>query len=245
MSDEDSSEPTLHPALEEALGELAQATQELRNRHPTAPDNAISYTARAVGGRSLRSIDAGSVLRVRKRVVLAAGVEAAVRDGAVIVKGKLGTLEHRLPRGIQAKVDGGKVIVTREGESKQARSLHGLTRAIVRNMVEGVTKGYEKQLEIVGVSYQAALAGNAVRLKIGLANDLVFPIPPVIAGDSASSPAIDDVSTMWASSPWSRSATRNASTVRTADMRAKPTMNQGTRESQRLPAGTSAGVRLP
>jgi large subunit ribosomal protein L6 len=114
----------------------------------------------------------------KQPVSIPPGVEAAVRDGAVIVKGKLGTLEHRLPRGIQAKVDGGKVVVTREGESKQARSLHGLTRAIVRNMVEGVTKGYEKQLEIVGVSYQAALAGNAVRLKIGLANDLVFPIPP-------------------------------------------------------------------
>jgi len=113
----------------------------------------------------------------KKPVELPAGVEASVGSGKVVVKGKLGTLEHRLPAGIAAAVEGGKIRVSRDSEGKEARALHGLTRAILRNMVDGVTKGYEKQLEILGVSYQASATPNAVTLKVGFANDVVLSIP--------------------------------------------------------------------
>jgi large subunit ribosomal protein L6 len=70
------------------------------------------------------------------------------------------------------------LLVTRSDDNRVSRSLHGLTRALVANMVEGVSKGYEKKLEIVGVGYLAALQKNVLQLRVGFANELQVPIPP-------------------------------------------------------------------
>ena len=94
--------------------------------------------------------------------------------------GAAGTFRHR-PAGLRAsagvEVAAGEVKVSRPDESRGARELHGLTRTLVKNAVEGVTKGYEKQLEIVGVGYRAESRGQAVHLSLGYSHPIVFDIP--------------------------------------------------------------------
>jgi len=107
------------------------------------------------------------------------GVKASVSGGSLVVEGPLGKLEHRLHPAVRVQVDDtpARIVVTRDGESRSARALHGLTRALAANMVEGVTKGYEKRLEIVGVGYLAAVQKNVLQLRVGFANELQVPIP--------------------------------------------------------------------
>jgi large subunit ribosomal protein L6 len=108
------------------------------------------------------------------------GVKAAVANGVLTVEGPLGKLEQRLHPSVSVAVDAaaGQISVARSGENRIARSVHGLTRALAANMVEGVSKGYEKKLEIVGVGYLAALQKNTLQLRVGFANELQVPIPP-------------------------------------------------------------------
>jgi large subunit ribosomal protein L6 len=106
------------------------------------------------------------------------GVKASVASGALTVEGPLGKLEHRLHPAVAVAVDGGTLTVTRDGDGRLARSVHGLTRALAANMVEGVTKGFEKKLEIVGVGYLAAIQKNTLQLRVGFANELQVTIPP-------------------------------------------------------------------
>jgi len=116
--------------------------------------------------------------RIGKQAVeTPSGVEVKVASGKVTVKGKLGTLEHALPSGIEVSHAGGKISVTRTREDQQGRALHGLTRSILAGMVKGVTQGYEQQLEIVGVSYQASATPKVLALKLGYANEIKLPIP--------------------------------------------------------------------
>ena len=116
--------------------------------------------------------------RVGKQPIeVPAGVEVAVSGRKVTVKGKLGSLEQELPQGIDAKVEGGNVLVTRNGDSARSKALHGLARALLRNHVRGVSQGYVKELEIQGVSYQASVAGQKVTLKVGYANDVKLEAP--------------------------------------------------------------------
>jgi large subunit ribosomal protein L6 len=107
------------------------------------------------------------------------GVKAAVSGGTLAVEGPLGKLEHRLHPAVAVAVDaaGGLLTVTRDGDGRLARSVHGLTRALAANMVEGVSKGFEKKLEIVGVGYLAAIQKNVLQLRVGFANELHVPIP--------------------------------------------------------------------
>jgi large subunit ribosomal protein L6 len=99
-------------------------------------------------------------------------------DGRTLVcKGPKGTSKISLAEGINAKVEGGKVLIERAGEEKPVRAMHGTTRALVANMVEGVTKGYTKSLEIVGVGYRAAIQGKKVVLNVGFANSITVEIP--------------------------------------------------------------------
>ena len=107
------------------------------------------------------------------------GVKAAVANGVLTVEGPLGKLEQRLHPAVSVAVDAaaGELTVTRSGDNRIARSVHGLTRALAANMVEGVSKGYEKKLEIVGVGYLAALQKNTLQLRVGFANELQVPIP--------------------------------------------------------------------
>jgi len=110
-------------------------------------------------------------------VPLPKGVKAAVAAGTLTVEGPLGKLSQKIHPAVTVSVDAAAITVTRDGDSRVARSVHGLTRALAANMVEGVSKGYEKKLEIVGVGYLAALQKNVLQLRVGFANELQVPIP--------------------------------------------------------------------
>jgi large subunit ribosomal protein L6 len=112
-------------------------------------------------------------------VPLPKGVKASVADGTLVVEGPLGKLEQRLHPAVQVALNEASdaIVVTREGDDRIARSVHGLTRALAANMVEGVSKGYEKRLEIVGVGYLAAIQNDVLQLRVGFANELHVPIP--------------------------------------------------------------------
>lgn len=107
------------------------------------------------------------------------GVKIAIEPHAVKVEGPLGKLEQRLHPAVSVEVDsaGGVLSVHRADDNRVSRSVHGLTRALIANMVEGVEKGFEKKLEIVGVGYLAAIQNNVLQLRVGFANELHVPIP--------------------------------------------------------------------
>ena len=107
------------------------------------------------------------------------GVKATISGSSLLVEGPLGKLEQPLHPAVHVALDeaGGAIVVTRDGDGRVARSVHGLTRALAANMVEGVSKGYEKRLEIVGVGYLAAIQNNVLQLRVGFANELHVPIP--------------------------------------------------------------------
>jgi large subunit ribosomal protein L6 len=107
------------------------------------------------------------------------GVKVALEAGALKVEGPLGKLEQRPHQSVSVAIDqaAGVVTVSRADDDRQSRALHGLTRALVANMVEGVSKGYEKKLEIVGVGYIAAVQKDTLQLRVGFANELQVPIP--------------------------------------------------------------------
>jgi len=108
---------------------------------------------------------------------LPAGVDVTVAGRTVTIKGKLGTLQQELPAGISAAKQENRLVVTRQGDDKQSRAMHGLARALLRNHVEGVTEGYLKEIEVHGVSYQAAVSGQTITLKLGFANEMKLKIP--------------------------------------------------------------------
>ncbi|MBQ2945246.1 MAG: 50S ribosomal protein L6 [Clostridia bacterium] len=113
----------------------------------------------------------------RMPVAIPAGVEVTLNGSKITVKGPKGTLERELMNLVSVKVEDGQVIVTRDGDEKEKRSAHGLTRTLIKNMIEGVTVGYTKNLEIVGVGYRAAKSGKDVTLTIGFSH-------PVIVSDT-------------------------------------------------------------
>ena len=115
----------------------------------------------------------------KKPVPVPAGVKVAVSDGVVSVQGPKGSLEFRPRSEISVKLDdGGKnIVVDRSSDERQPKALHGLTRAIISNMVVGVTAGYEKKLEIVGVGYVASLKGDTLSMRVGFANEIVKKVP--------------------------------------------------------------------
>jgi large subunit ribosomal protein L6 len=113
-------------------------------------------------------------------VPVPAGVKVNVSGDNVSVEGPLGKLEgaFRPETKVLFEEAGRRVLVTRDGESRQAKAFHGLTRALVRNMIVGVTQGYERKLEIVGVGYLAAVQKDILQLRVGFANEVHLPIPP-------------------------------------------------------------------
>ncbi|MGN0465588.1 MAG: 50S ribosomal protein L6 [Lachnospiraceae bacterium] len=111
-------------------------------------------------------------------VEIPAGVEVKVEDGnKVTVKGPKGTLERVLPEEMDIKVEGNEVIVKRPNDLKKMKALHGLTRTLIHNMVVGVTKGYEKVLEINGVGYRAQKQGNKLILSLGYSHPVEMEDP--------------------------------------------------------------------
>ena len=110
-------------------------------------------------------------------VQIPSGVTVTIANERVQVKGPKGALEHFLPEHVNIKVDDGKLVVDRTSDMKQARANHGLARAVIRNMVEGVTKGFERKLEIVGVGFRAEVKGKTLVLNIGYSHPVEFAIP--------------------------------------------------------------------
>lgn len=116
----------------------------------------------------------------RLPIAVPAGVTVNIKENLVSIKGPKGEVKQSVMPGIGVKVDGQKLIVNREGDSKEQRALHGLTRALLNNMVTGVTKGWEKNLEIVGVGFRAEKAGDKLVLRLGFSHIVeVSPLPGV------------------------------------------------------------------
>lgn len=106
------------------------------------------------------------------------GVTVGIKDQAVEVKGKLGELKREFHPRVAVEQDGGVLRVKRLGESKQDRALHGLSRSLLANMVQGVSEGYQRNIELVGVGYRMEKKGDRVIFQIGFSHVVDFPIPP-------------------------------------------------------------------
>jgi large subunit ribosomal protein L6 len=117
----------------------------------------------------------------KKAVPIPSGVTANVEGQTVKVKGPKGQLQVVLPDDVMVKMDNGEVKVDPRNETKRARSMWGTSRTLVNNLVTGVTKGYEKKLEITGVGYRAALQGKNLQIALGYSHDVIFAIPEGIA----------------------------------------------------------------
>ena len=111
----------------------------------------------------------------KKPIAIPAGVEVTIGEGNLVtVKGPKGTATQQLNKNIIIRVDGANVLVERPDETPESNALHGLTRTLVNNMVVGVTAGYEKRLEIVGVGYRAAKSGKTLTLNLGHSHPVTF-----------------------------------------------------------------------
>lgn len=107
-------------------------------------------------------------------------VKVEIKDRKVFVEGPKGKLDWTLPRRTTAKVENNEVVVARQGDDAESKALHGLSRALINNMVKGVTEGYVKRLEIQGVGFKAAVSGKNVNLNLGYSHPIVYPIPDQI-----------------------------------------------------------------
>lgn len=110
-------------------------------------------------------------------IAIPAGVTITVDPDTITVTGPKGTLTQFTLPGITVKQEGNEIIVTRENDEAVNRARHGLIRALINNMVEGVTKGFEKKLEINGVGFRVALAGNTLKMNLGFSHEVVYELP--------------------------------------------------------------------
>jgi large subunit ribosomal protein L6 len=113
----------------------------------------------------------------RQPVPIPGGVDVSQQSGEVKVKGPKGQLAQRLPQAIAIEIDGGEVRLTRADDKKTTRALHGLARALVNNMVMGVSTGFVKDLEIVGVGYRAEVKGGKLVLSVGYSHPVEMSVP--------------------------------------------------------------------
>lgn len=128
----------------------------------------------------------------KKPIDIPDGVQVSVVGKTVSVKGPKGELSLTVHENMSVEVEeGGKVAhVTRPDDSQQNRALHGLTRSLVQNMVTGVVKLFERRLTVVGVGYNASLAGNKLSLQVGFANTVVLEVPPLVSVDVPSQTSV-------------------------------------------------------
>jgi large subunit ribosomal protein L6 len=113
----------------------------------------------------------------KKPIPVPSGVTANVEGQTVKMKGPKGALQFVVPDEVSVKLEDGKVSVNPRNESKRARSMWGTSRTLVSNLVTGVTKGFERKLEITGVGYRAAVQGKNLQLALGYSHDVLYPIP--------------------------------------------------------------------
>lgn len=111
-------------------------------------------------------------------IKISQGVKVDIKDSVVKVEGPKGKLSHTLPSGVTAKVDGGAIVITRnEDVAPNASALHGLTRTLVHNMVHGVSTGFTRELDIVGVGYRAAVKGDTLSMTLGYSHPVDYKLP--------------------------------------------------------------------
>jgi large subunit ribosomal protein L6 len=116
--------------------------------------------------------------RIGKRPIeVPSGVNVSLSPGRVMVNGPLGELSQQIPTRMKIEQENGTITVSRPTERGEDRALHGLTRTLIANMVEGVTKGFDKRLELQGVGYRAALQGTDLRLDVGYSHPVVIKAP--------------------------------------------------------------------
>jgi large subunit ribosomal protein L6 len=113
----------------------------------------------------------------KQPIEIPSGVTITVDSGWITVAGPKGTLKQFTMPGVTVKQEDGRIMVTRENDEPKNRSKHGLMRSLVANMVDGVTKGYEKKLELNGVGFRVAQAGNGLKFNIGFAHEVNFALP--------------------------------------------------------------------
>lgn len=106
-----------------------------------------------------------------------AGTTVDIKDGVVTVKGKNGELTQSIKEGFELKIEDGELTVSRPTESKEDKALHGLYRSLINNMVIGVSEGFKKQLELVGVGYRASSQGQKLDLSLGFSHNIVMELP--------------------------------------------------------------------
>src|SRR5277367_4683384 len=116
----------------------------------------------------------------KQPIVIPPKVKVAVNGQKVSVEGPKGKLNLELHRRTSLKVEGDKIVVSRQGDDAEAKAMHGLSRALVNNMVKGVSEGFVKRLGIQGVGFKAAVQGKNINLSLGYSHPLVYPIPDQI-----------------------------------------------------------------
>ncbi|TCP26715.1 LSU ribosomal protein L6P [Tenacibaculum skagerrakense] len=119
-------------------------------------------------------------------ITLPQGVEVKVNDNVVTVKGKLGELTQELSSGITLKEEDGTLTLERPSDSKEHKAAHGLYRALINNMVEGVSNGYTKELELVGVGYRASNQGQKLDLALGFSHNIILELAPEVKVETVS-----------------------------------------------------------
>ena len=119
-------------------------------------------------------------------VSIADGVEVNINGNVVTVKGKLGELSQEITADITVKVEEGSVVLSRPSDSKPHKAAHGLYRSLISNMIEGVSKGYTKELELVGVGYRASNQGQKLDLALGFSHNIVLELAPEVKVETVS-----------------------------------------------------------
>jgi large subunit ribosomal protein L6 len=122
--------------------------------------------------------------RVGKNPVALDGANVSIADGKIVVKGALGSLEANISDKVSIENKDGQLNVSRNDETRESNALQGTMRALVANMVQGVTKGFEKKLNLVGVGYRAKAEGTNLKLELGFSHDVVYALPKGVTAET-------------------------------------------------------------
>ena len=122
--------------------------------------------------------------RVGKNPIALDGANVSLADGKIVVKGALGSLEANISDKVSIENKDGQLNVSRNDETRESNALQGTTRALVANMIQGVTKGFEKKLNLVGVGYRAKAEGTNLKLELGFSHDVVYALPKGVTAET-------------------------------------------------------------